>query len=50
MGIIKKILFNSAFRFVVWYLVGTIVTIAFAIGLAEITLKIPYLNFTKELK
>ena len=50
MGILKKILFNSTVRFVVWYVVATAATVAFAIGLGEITLKIPYFDFTKELK
>lgn len=50
MRILKKFLLNSTFRFVVWYMVGTIITVAFAAGLAEVTLKIPYFDFTRELK
>lgn len=50
MGIIKKFLFNQTVRFIVWYVAGTAITVAFAIGLGELTLKIPYFDFTRELK
>lgn len=50
MGFIKKFLFNQVVRFAIWYAAGTVITIAFSYWLAEVTLKIPYFDFTRELK
>jgi hypothetical protein len=50
MGILKKILFNQTFRFVVWYMTGTVIIVLLAAWLADVTLKIPYFDFTRELK
>jgi len=50
MGIIKKFLFNPAVRFVAWYMTGTVIIVCIATWLADVTLKIPYFDFTRELK